>query len=35
MWIVWLIIGIFVGANISLVLYACLIAGKENKEKCE
>lgn len=25
-----LIIGLFVGANISLILYACIVAGKES-----
>lgn len=35
MWIVWLIIGMVIGANLSLVLYACIIAGKENDKRCE
>ncbi len=26
-----LIIGVFLGANISLVLYACIIAGKQSE----
>ena len=25
-----LIIGLFVGANLSLILYACIVAGKES-----
>ena len=29
-----LIIGIIVGANISLILYACIIAGKESDNHC-
>lgn len=35
MWIVWLIIGMIIGANLSLVLYACIIAGKESDKRCE
>lgn len=35
MWIVWLLIGLFLGANISLILYACIIAGKESDSRCE
>ena len=33
MWIAWLLIGIIIGANISLWLYACIIAGKESDKK--
>jgi len=29
------IIGIIIGANISLILYACIIAGKRSDEKYE
>lgn len=25
-----LIIGLFIGANLSLILYACIVAGKES-----
>ena len=28
-----LIIGIFMGANVSLLLYACIIAGKESDRR--
>lgn len=35
MWIVWLIIGMVIGANLSLILYACIIAGKESDKRCE
>lgn len=28
-----LIIGLFVGANLSLILYACIIAGKQSDER--
>ena len=28
-----LIIGLFVGANLSLILYACIIAGKESDRR--
>lgn len=28
-----LIIGLFVGANLSLILYACVIAGKQSDER--
>ena len=28
-------IGLIVGANISLILYACIIAGKESDSHCE
>lgn len=28
-----LIIGLFIGANVSLLLYACIIAGKKADEK--
>ena len=28
-----LIIGIFIGANVSLLLYACIIAGKESDRR--
>ena len=35
MWIVWILIGLFLGANISLILYACIIAGKESDKRCE
>ena len=28
-----LIIGLFVGANLSLILYACILAGKESDRK--
>ncbi len=27
------IVGIFVGANLSLILYACIIAGKESDRR--
>ena len=27
------IIGLFVGANISLILYACIVAGKESDRR--
>lgn len=30
-----LIIGLILGANISLVLYACIVAGKESDKHCE
>lgn len=30
-----LIIGLIVGANISLILYACIIVGKESDSRCE
>lgn len=30
--IVGLVIGFIVGANISLVLYACILAGRDGKE---
>ena len=30
-----LIIGLIVGANIRLILYACIIAGKESDSHCE
>ena len=30
-----LIIVLIVGANISLILYACIIAGKEGDSHCE
>ena len=29
------IVGIFLGANVSLILYACIIAGKESDRKYE
>ncbi len=35
MWIVWLLIGLFLGANMSLILYACILAGKESDNRCE
>ncbi len=25
-----LVVGLFIGANISLILYACIVAGKES-----
>lgn len=28
-----LIIGFFVGANVSLILYACILAGKESDRR--
>ena len=28
-----LIVGLFAGANISLILYACIIAGKESEQR--
>ena len=28
-----LIIGLFVGANLSLILYACIVAGKESDRR--
>ncbi len=28
-----LIIGLLVGANLSLILYACIVAGKESDKK--
>ena len=28
-----LIIGLFVGASLSLILYACIIAGKQSDER--
>ncbi len=28
-----LIIGLFVGGNLSLILYACILAGKESDKK--
>lgn len=28
-------IGLIVGANISFILYACIIAGKESDRHCE
>ncbi len=28
-----LIIGVFVGANLSLILYACILVGKESDKK--
>ena len=28
-----LIVGLFVGANISLILYACIVAGKESDRR--
>lgn len=28
-----LVVGLIVGANVSLVLYACIIAGKKSNEK--
>lgn len=30
-----LCIGLFIGANLSLVLYACIIAGKESDKRNE
>ena len=33
MW--WFILGLFVGANGSLFLYACILAGKDSDSKCE
>ena len=33
--IILLLIGLIVGANISLILYACIIAGKESDSHCE
>jgi len=30
-----LISGLFIGANLSLLLYACIIAGKESDKKNE
>lgn len=30
-----LTIGLIVGTNISLILYACIIAGKESDRNCE
>ena len=30
-----LIIGLIVGAKISLILYVCIIAGKESDRHCE
>ncbi len=28
-----LIMGLFIGANLSLMLYACIVAGKESDKK--
>ena len=33
MFLTGLIIGIFMGANVSLLLYACIIAGKESDKR--
>ena len=30
-----LIIGVIVGANLALVLYACVIAGKDSDKHCD
>lgn len=30
-----LIVGLILGANLSLILYACIIVGKESDEHCE
>lgn len=30
-----LIIGLFIGANLSLILYACIVAGKESDRRSE
>lgn len=30
-----LIIGLFVGANLSLIIYACIIAGKQSDERAK
>lgn len=30
-----LIIGVFIGANLSLILYACIVAGKESDRYSE
>ncbi len=29
------IIGLIIGANVSLILYACIIVGKESDRYCE
>lgn len=29
------IIGLIIGANVSLILYACIIVGKESDRHCE
>jgi type III secretory pathway component EscT len=33
MFLIGLIIGLFVGANLSLILYACIVAGKESDRR--
>lgn len=33
MFLIGLIIGLFIGANLSLILYACIVAGKESDKK--
>ena len=33
MLLIGLIIGLFVGANLSLILYACIVAGKESDRR--
>ena len=35
MFLIGLIIGLLIGANLSLLLYACIIAGKESDRRSE